>query len=159
MTERLSAEQAAIHAYCAGIIDGEGYVGCTRTKPRGTSVSPRFTVRVGLMMADREPVELVASLVGAPVYERDRRAKENHSLMYVMDITSERAVSLLKKVFPYLICKKRQAELACKLQELKSLRGAGGGRLADDDIAQYDALYLAMRRRSVTNNGIVARAL
>lgn len=111
------------------------------------------------MMADREPVELVASLVGAPVYERDRRAKENHSLMYVMDITSERAVSLLKKVFPYLICKKRQAELACKLQELKSLRGAGGGRLADDDIAQYDALYLAMRRRSVTNNGIVARAL
>lgn len=159
----LAGDDVARLAYCAGIIDGEAYIGCTRTKKlRGTMVSPRFTVRLCLMMSDREPVELVASIVGAPVYLRDRKAKPNHSRMYVLDVTAQRAVDIITKVLPYLICKKPQAQLACELHNLKAesrSNRAERGKLSDQHIAKCDELYLAMRRRSVTNNGIETRAL
>lgn len=155
-------------AYCAGIIDGEGYVGCSRKSPRGTSISYRFVVRVFVTMADREPVEMVARLVGAPVSVRDRKAKPTHSAMFQMEVQSHRAVQLLKLLMPYLVCKKRQAELAIELYDLKAKSGQFRTKigpknatrvLSDDYISQCDELYLAMRRRGVTNNGHVARPL
>lgn len=161
-TRELPLAETALRAYCAGIIDGEGYIGCTRTAPRGTNISYRYFVRLSVMMADREPVELVASLVGASVYQRDRKAKDNHSLMYVLDITSHVAIRLIRQVLPYLICKREQALLACQLQDLKTSNHAANGagrRLTPEHLAKCDALYLAMRRRLVTNNGIEALPL
>jgi len=94
-SRELDPAQVALRAYCAGIIDGEGYIGATRSKPRGTSVSPRFTVRVYVAMADRQCVETIAKLADAHFYLRSRKQKPHHTPLYVMDITSRQAVGLL----------------------------------------------------------------
>lgn len=182
MTDRLSAEQVAIRAYCAGIIDGEAYIGAIRRMPSAANklVSPKYSVRVAVTMADRDPIILVASLVGRAdkVYLRDRKAKENHSPMWVLDLEQATAVALLREVLPYLVCKKSQAELACKLFEFRSnpitepgkktfifKAGRYAGKtyrprvLSRKFVRKCDDLYLALRRRKTTNNGIKTRAL
>lgn len=51
-TRELPLAEMALRAYCAGIIDGEGYIGCKKSPPRGTSISPRFTVRLHVSMGN-----------------------------------------------------------------------------------------------------------
>lgn len=182
MTERLSAEQMVLRAYCAGIIDGEAYIGAIRRMPSAANklVSPKYSVRVAITMADREPIVRVASLVGRvdKIYLRDRRAKENHSPMWVLDLEQATAVDLLKKVIPYLVCKKDQAKLACRLYDLRSnpvttrgkrsfvfKAGVNEGKvyrprvLSRQYLKKCDTMYLALRRRTITNNGIQTRSI
>jgi hypothetical protein len=167
--ENLSAVRLA---YCAGLIDGEAYIGAIRRMPSQANKlsSPKYSIRISLCMADEEPVRFVADTIdaGHKVYLRDRKVKAHHSPMWNLDLESARAAGLLVLVLPYLICKRTQAENAMKLHQLRSeslqhrntLNAAGTATRMDRAyLERCDALYLVMRRRAVANNGMVARAL
>lgn len=109
-----------------------------------------------LSMADREPVEAVASLIGSRVWIRDRRQKSHHSIMYHFEATSFQAVQLLNKVMPFLRCKRHQAQMACQLHDLKQspkrFKTVTGGKngtrvLSDNHLAKCENIYLKMIRR------------
>lgn len=183
MTERLTAEQMVLRAYCAGVIDGEGYLGAIRRLPTKANKmsSPKYSVRFSVMMADRDPVVAIASLIGVEdmVYVRRRKAKEHHAKMYVLDLESHRAIALVRLVLPYLKGKKEQAELLCKFYDFRAQsrkhrtkRGAvfqfAAGRykgrdytvrqLSESYLDECDRYYVALRRRFISNNGHVARS-
>lgn len=150
-----------LKAYVAGLLDGEAYIGAIRRAPeRSHGVSPRYSIRVAVMMADEAPIRVIAGLAGAEasVYLRDRKQKQHHSPMWVIDLEADRAYALLRAVLPFLICKRAQAEFACELFELKRARARNGKAIEAELLARFDLLYLAMRRRpNGTNNGVGAR--
>lgn len=154
-------------AYCAGLVDGEAYIGAIRRMPSKANKlrSPKYSIRLSITMADEGPVRFLADTidVGHKVYVRDRKVKANHSAMWVLDLESVRAAKLIRLVKPYLICKKRQAERALQLFDLREVSGqhrntfndAGNSLQLDRSyLQQCDAIYLAMRRRVFANNGI-----
>ena len=47
---------AVILAYTAGLIDGEGHIGCSVAQPGGARRTPSFRIRAKIAMCDREPV-------------------------------------------------------------------------------------------------------
>lgn len=159
-------------AYCAGLIDGEAYVGAIRRMPTSSNKmkAPKYTIRVSICMADEGPVRYLAETIGLgrKVYIRDRKVKAHHSLMYVLDVEGIPAAALLKLVNPYLICKKEQAARALKLFDLlevsrqhRNTPNQNRTALCRDHsfLRACDRLYLSMKRRPVSNNGIATRAL
>lgn len=159
-------------AYCAGLIDGEAYVGAIRRMPSAANKlkAPKYTIRVCISMADESPVRYLAETVDATdkVYIRDRRAKAHHSAMYVLDLENNAAERLLRLTLPYLLCKKRQAERAIALfeflatsKENRNTPNADRTALQRDRVflKRCDRFYLAMKRRVVSNNGVATRPL
>lgn len=55
--------EAVLLAYMAGIFDGEGSVGITKTQPRRYT-NPRYTARVMIGMTEKEIVQLFADRYG-----------------------------------------------------------------------------------------------
>jgi hypothetical protein len=123
--------------------------------------SPKYTIRVAIVMADEGPIKLIASLVRLEhkVYIRNRKIKAHHSAMVCLDVEGEQAKSLLLATLPYLVGKKRQALLALRLQKYKEENPQEKGGRSDRYIRECDAMYIAMRRRPITNSGIVTRSL
>lgn len=177
---RLSRSEIAAAAYVAAILDGEGYIGAIRRQPRASNrmKSPKYELRVAVTMADRKTILFVANFcgLGHKAYVRPRR-QPHHSDMWVLDLENHRAIDLLRRVLPFMIAKKSQAELAIELWnlrltsranitqssgDLKFKAGPQAGKpyralkLNDGFLKKCDDLYLAMRRREVTNNGIVS---
>lgn len=177
--EKVTSEQVALRAYCAGIIDGEGYLGLNRLAPTAANkkTTPKYRIRLSIAMADRDPLAAVASLIGCEgkIYLRDRKQKAHHVRMFILDLESHTAIALIKLVQPYLLVKKKQSEVLCKFYEFsktsrehRTKRGAvryfkAGPQVgkayrvkqqSDYYVARCDEFYLALRRRDVTNNGI-----
>src|SRR5882757_3666072 len=106
-------------AYVAGILDGEGFIGAIKRNPSTANkmVSPKYSIRVSVMMCDEGPIRAVARLIGAEhnVYLRRRpRVKP----IWVIDLESHRAYDLLQMTMPFLIGKKEQAQRVCDLYNL-----------------------------------------
>jgi hypothetical protein len=173
----------ALRAYCAGIVDGEAYIGCVRLMPTPANkmTSPKYSIRIAIAMCDLEPVEAVASLLSIEdrIFIRNRRSKPHHSQVFVLEIREQNAITLLRMVMPFLRGKKQQAQTMCEFYAFKktsrkyrtktgrTLKFKGGRQvgksyttrcLSDSYLKKCDAYYMALRRRFVANNGHVARS-
>jgi hypothetical protein len=114
-----------------------------------------------------EPVVFVAAHCGREDTIRTRVRQEHHKPIHTFDLEHGRAVQLVKEIQPYLIGKKRQAELALRLGELRatarvhrtrvtSVSVMKAGRnpgalyrsfgLSDEFIAECEELYQSLRR-------------
>jgi hypothetical protein len=159
----LGVDPIATRAYIGGLIDGEGYIGIGRRMPteRNHMSAPKYSPRVSISMTDREPVDFVAKFCGWPQLVTFRTRGKNKTI-YDLDLENQRCVDLLTEVFPYLICKKGQAEKALAMSVLRSESRQHGTKvlgiylnkthssegfpyrvfgLSDEYIARCDALY------------------
>ena len=168
---RLNKDEIARRAYLAGLVDGEAYIGVTRRAPkRGNSErSPRYTVRLALSMTDRAPVAILAEFAGMAGSVTTRRVRAaHHKTPFEFNVTNHRCVDLLKKLLPFLICKKQQAVWAIEFFDLaktsasrRNKRGVAyiwkAGKntgkkyhprsLDDDFVRELDCFYRKMLRR------------
>lgn len=169
----------AARAYVAGILDGEGYIGACRRRPTKSNrmVSPRYSIRVSVLMVDEAPVRFVADVCGCPekVYLRDRRRKAHHNATFIIDLEGRRAADLLTRVMPFMLGKRNQAELTLEFyallqqarqyrtklaQTLQFKRGRMKGSpysvfaLSDEYVRRCDEFYLRLRRRAISNSGV-----
>jgi hypothetical protein len=176
--KNLSKKEIARRAYIAALLDGEGYIGAIRRMPTAANKlhAPKYSIRITVSMVDEGPIRFLAEFCGVPglVFVRTKK-NIRHRSTFDFDIENERAAELLRTVMPFLICKKQQARMAIELFELrkssklhktkvtKTLKlksGYGIGHsyrvyaLSDKFVARCDKMYLAMRRRPTTNNGI-----
>ena len=103
-------------AYAAAIIDGEGYIGIKCSERAHVQRSRSHKVYVSVSNKDKGMISfLVNNFGGSAEWDRDKGA--NRALMHRWRTSASNAVSFLEHIYPYLITKKRQAEVAFRLQK------------------------------------------
>lgn len=138
--------------YLAGLIDGEGSIESqTEIQPRGRTT--RYVLRVSFVFATEEPLRTISQWLGT-TYSRHEATQANRSARYRSHIYKSVAVELLKAVLPFLILKRRQAELILEIEAVRSanttirLARPGGGApppMPAAAIGQMQALHTELR--------------
>ena len=102
-------------AYLAGFIDGEGTVTVTHARQRlAHCVSPVLVVCNTYLPV----MEHLRGRFGGTISKREVK-KAHHRHVYILYWSSRRAVQLMEAVLPYLIIKRRHAELVIELSKLR----------------------------------------
>lgn len=111
----LSVAQAA---YLAGLIDGEGCLGCYPFTQNGGRL-PSFSVKLGFTFATREPLDTVCAWLGAhwKVYPA---TSPNRSPRYRCHVSKSVTIIVLRACLPFLILKRRQAEIALEIEAIRA---------------------------------------
>ena len=100
--------------YLAGLIDGEGSISIVRATTGYNRKSRRIhhQLRVSVYNTDINMVEWVKSRVGFGHIARRKQQSERHKPSYQYQVCALKALEILRAVHPYLVTKKRQAEVA-----------------------------------------------
>ena len=111
-------------AYLAGIIDGEGSVFPTRRRDRpGT-----YELKVSITNTNPILVVWLSDTFGFGVYPQEGRG--NCKSSWVCALYSDKAVSLLRSVLPFMKLKVEQAKIVIAMREIQLRHGAAHPALA-----------------------------
>lgn len=103
-------------AYTAGIIDGEGFIGIRKGKPRIGRINFSYDLVVAVAMTNRDLIEwLCERFEGATCVSVLRSCKHKH--VYRWTVWNNKAERFLRSIQPFLRVKVRQAEIGIKLCE------------------------------------------
>jgi len=105
--------KSEILAYTAGIIDGEGYIGISRGGFH-SSGTPKYRMRVIVGTTSEELVRLLQYNFGGSVAKR--KTTGNRKQQWAWEIAALKAAKFLMKIYPYLLLKRKQAELCLSFQ-------------------------------------------
>ncbi len=154
-----------VHAYLAGIVDGEGYIGISIRRPTFANkmTATTYKARLSIQMADLEALELFCQTYGSvsPRYG-GAPIKHNHRQIYVVDLVGHSIAPILHHLLPYLRVKRPQALLVLDFLALQSnprrhrtkpihiirSKGEHSGKswtrwgLSDEYVGECEAMYL-----------------
>lgn len=145
--------QAILWAYLAGLIDGEGSFIIQKTSVEkihksSRSKTPKYLAYFCIGMVDKAPLDLIRDTIGmGKVYEEcvpDRR-----SIFRIRFGGRVTLIPFVKELLPYLIVKKRQAELLLDFcQNWVTPDNEGGKRklVSDQELQRREEAYLKMRK-------------
>lgn len=102
--------------YLAGIIDGEGYIGINKSK--NYQGKPLFKLRVVVCNTNTDLIKWLVDNFGGYITKK-KTYSYKHKVSYNWKVNCDKAGDVLSLVLPYLIIKKRQAELAILYRELQ----------------------------------------
>ena len=107
-------------AYIAGIIDGEGCITITRRKIRRLKTDNwYYEPQVIISNTNKELLRFCAECYGGWITKL-RKCKSNHSIAYQWKVTGNEMRSLLDAVNPYLIVKRKQANIVLLFPKYKT---------------------------------------
>lgn len=113
-TEFLATGRQISFQYMAGMIDGEGCIGTTRTgRCRGT------VGRLTIANTDHQFLILLKSEFGGTLRLNDRGTKIGWRAYGSITWSNRQALLILEAVLPFLLIKKRQAELCIELIRMR----------------------------------------
>ncbi len=155
------------YAYAAGIIDGEGSISVSKCNHRKGAANPGYAITIDVAMKDGRVIDWLFGTFGGSVRQEsnnpscyrkspDGRIYKNCTL-YHWYIKCNKAAEVLKRVLPFLKLKKRQAELAIRLQSringaksLKRNKGfrAGFAKHSKAEIAKREEIFLALKKEN-----------
>ncbi len=152
MSEQLTPTQKA---YIAGFLDADGSISIEgRTTRKGWQ---HWALRLVFYNCNLEVLEKIKKWVGiGSITERNRSSKWNISRM--LRIQGISAVNLLKQIKPYLIVKKKQAEIAIKFSKTfsdENLEGSswrGGRKLKQKTIEKRTELKKELQSLTLIAN-------
>jgi len=100
-------------AYVAGFVDGEGCISLTLKRNKDY-----FTVHVKIIIANTNfaIIKLLKEKFGG--YIGHQKGVANKRTVYNLQLSYNRAIVFLEKIYPYLIIKRKQAELAFEFYKL-----------------------------------------
>lgn len=98
------------NAYFAGILDGDGSISIGRAHGIRRKNYQCFPM-ARIINTHGGVCEFAKRLYGGTVYERKDREKNGHKRIFLWQTSSRKAESFLKLVLPYLVIKRKQAEL------------------------------------------------
>lgn len=111
-------------AYLACLIDGEGSLETQKGFQRGAA-TPHFRIRLSFTMATEEPLLTVARWLEIAVPKVYPPQDETRSPRYRLHIPKNLTVEILRSVQPFLILKKRQAELVLEIERVRLASSPG----------------------------------
>lgn len=94
--------------YLAGYFDGEG---CIHIHVK------TFALHCSVASTKLDALEIFYELFHGNVRILKRKLKKNHRIIYHWVVTSSQAEMFLERILPYLILKKKEAELALEFRE------------------------------------------
>lgn len=101
-------ERAIVCAYAAGFLDGEGAIMVVSRERKHVT---GYELKVSVTQADRTPLEFLKVHFGGNINTAGRRRIEGYiPLKWV--VSNAAALSFLRDVLPFLILKKKEAEIA-----------------------------------------------
>jgi len=108
-------------AWAAGFLDGEAYIGVTRSFDKRNS-RMYYRIDVNAAQVHLAPIELLKSMFGGRVNFH----KNNHQGSYCWRVFGEEARRVIVLLLPYFIVKRKQAELVMQFDSVS--QGRPGGR-------------------------------
>jgi hypothetical protein len=110
-------------AYCAGLVDGEGYIGVKKTQPYKCQdrATPGYHARIGIKMVTEESIRFFAETVGGWYYT-EKPSLPNGRPYFVYQATNKKAAEILESLLPYLKVKQEQAQTVLSLRALQADR-------------------------------------
>jgi hypothetical protein len=108
------------HAGAAGFLDGEGFIG-TSVCTHKTQRREYFQAIVDAAQGKPEPLHVLVDLFGGRV--RLGRTNGGCGIAHYWRLYGDNAANVMKGVLPYLVAKRRQAELILEFQTMKGTRG------------------------------------
>lgn len=110
-------------AYMAGIVDGEGCICMTKGRVNANSNKVCYKVRLTVCSTSIVLLDwLVNNFGGNYVLKPIKKGMElKHSKAYNWNIHCEKAGNLLSMILPYLVIKKKQAELVLAYRKIQEL--------------------------------------
>lgn len=145
--------QAVLWAYLAGLIDGEGSFVIQKTAVEKiskscNSKSPRYLAYFCIGMVDKAPLDLIRDIIGCgKVYEE--RVPNRRSIWRIRFGGRLKLMPFIKELLPYLIVKKKQAELMLDFcQKWVTTRNELGQKIvtSDEEIQRREDAYKKMRK-------------
>lgn len=110
-------------AYLAGAMDSDGYFTIKRStyhmRVRGDAKNPVFSEKIGLHQVTPQVPHLLKECFGG-ICSLSKPANENSKPLWRFTATDKNAARACEMLMPYLIIKKRQAELLLELRESKT---------------------------------------
>lgn len=110
-------------AYIAGLFDGEGSISICKFRSHNSDyVCPHYILSVTCTNTNKEIIEWLYEKIGSSKQMRKREwGKSNWKTSYSWMASANKAVVVLKNIYPYLRIKKAQAKLAIEFQENKMI--------------------------------------
>lgn len=110
--------QAGMMWYIAGFFDGEGSIYINKTKCIENRTGVRYQFFLTMNNTNREVLEKIREFLGKEGIHLtvDKRNRGKYPDVYCIAAESRKAAEILRKLRPYLIVKRRQADLALKFQ-------------------------------------------
>lgn len=109
-------------AYCAGVIDSDGYIGIKRgtysMRVVGDSKQPTYSERVCVKQVEDGAIRLLHSLFGGTLTMGKPHAKRGRPL-HTWQVTDKQAAACLRLIAPFLRIKHQQAQNCLALREIK----------------------------------------
>jgi hypothetical protein len=102
--------------YLAGIIDGEGSIGIDKQSPCKSRKTTYYAIRLLVVNTNVPLLDWLKENFKGNIIKRPKI--ENRRQCYVWSIFSCNAVNILKECLPFMIVKKRQAELLIEFMGL-----------------------------------------
>lgn len=136
-------------AYIAGIIDGEGSIIISKLKPRINKGERSYKYQLYLKVTntDRRLIEYLSEKTLTNIINDRRYTNKNpnsrntFSIHWPVEIT----LYLLDKVYPYLVIKKEQVDLAKSFRDtFKDFSGKGG--IPKQILEKREKMYLEMKK-------------
>lgn len=131
-------------AYLAGFVDGEGHITALKTKSKRVDWNDSYSPDFGLTNTNREILEHVRKLTGFGNIKSKSKGKPNWKPAWELDFDAIETQILLERLLPYLIVKKRQAELLLELMNKKMKLGSRRVISVDEQV-EKDLLYEEIR--------------
>lgn len=142
-------------AYLAGIIDGEGSISASKSRP----CTENFRIFLAVAMCDVGPINLLAQVFGGDV-KIDKRQTKTGKFVFRWTVYCRNAATVLELLLPYLIVKRDRAMNAIALQKLmrpKGIQGMGRGfRFPAAEIEERNRLATAIKSENFSTNGRIA---
>lgn len=99
-------------AYLAGLIDGEGSVSIIRATTPNARHGISHQLRIMVFNTDFKMISWVKKTVGYRYISYRKQQSERHKPSYAYSVTAQKAIEVLRAVYPYMITKRAQAEVA-----------------------------------------------
>lgn len=136
-------------AWCAGIIDGEGCIRIHKRKP-GAKSQPRqksniYYLDLKVKMVHKPAIEILHSFFRCGDVHSEQPGKSNKRIAWRWNVFRRDAASVLKKVLPFLVVKRKEALLAIEFQESPLSGRIGNGLVSEDSAAFREDCYQRMR--------------
>lgn len=133
--------------YIAGFLDGEGYIQINKARDKSHR-GPRYFMHVSMCNVNRDVLDEIQKVTGGTVryYNNHFKRSNGCGYHYRLNMGQRLGYDFLKKVLPYLIVKREQAEIAIRFKE--SLRVHGGGTpRSDKELEFQDKCYNDLKVR------------
>lgn len=148
-------EQEMEYAWAAGLIDGEGYIGILRVEGTKTrySYSPQLTVS----MTHKDAIYKLQHIFGNGHVSIADAKSEDRQLKYTWRSTHDTVRRNLKAIYPYMVTKRLQCQLALQYFGESLNKTRGQGNITEIEHIKRDDYYWAIRllnQRGAAKNAI-----